>query len=127
MVTWLLRSWVLPLHRLDLAGQVKQAEEQFKNNRPAGTWREFYPDGKTPRKVETYGPQGKLVGERLTYFENGTVQSRQPYLNGFLAGVAQEYFPSGKVRKALSYGVPVVDETQLPFVLARSRRSRTAA
>jgi hypothetical protein len=27
----------------------------------------------------------------------------------------------------LSYGVPVVDETQLPFVLARSRRSRTAA
>lgn len=34
---------------------------------------------------------------------------------------------SGKVRKALSYGVPVVDETQLPFVLARSRRSRTAA
>jgi DNA polymerase III epsilon subunit family exonuclease len=35
--------------------------------------------------------------------------------------------PSGKVRKALHYGVPVVDETQLPFVLARSRRSRTAA
>jgi DNA polymerase III epsilon subunit family exonuclease len=35
--------------------------------------------------------------------------------------------PSGKVRKALRYGVPVVDETQLPFVLARSRRSRTAA
>jgi hypothetical protein len=34
---------------------------------------------------------------------------------------------SGKVRKALRYGVPVVDETQLPFVLARSRRSRTAA
>ena len=34
---------------------------------------------------------------------------------------------SGKVRKALRYGVPVVDETQLPFVLARSRRSRAAA
>jgi antitoxin component YwqK of YwqJK toxin-antitoxin module len=87
----------------DMAGQVKQAEEQYKSNRPAGTWREFYPDGKTPRKVETYGPQGKLVGERLTYFENGAVQSRQPYLNGFMAGVGQEYFPSGKVRKETTY------------------------
>ena len=87
----------------DVAGQLKQAEEQFKNNRPAGTWREFYPDGKTPRKVETYGPLGKLAGERLTYFENGQVQSRQPYLNGFMAGVAQEFFPSGKVHKETSY------------------------
>ncbi|WP_310391756.1 hypothetical protein [Hymenobacter sp.] len=87
----------------DAAGQLAQAEEQYKNNRPAGTWREFYPDGKTPRKAETYGPTGRLVGERLTYFETGAVQSRQPYLNGFMAGVAQEYFPSGKLRKETTY------------------------
>ncbi|GAC1594988.1 MAG: hypothetical protein NVS3B25_18260 [Hymenobacter sp.] len=87
----------------DVAGQLKQAEEQYKNNRPAGTWREFYPDGKTPRKAENYGPLGRLVGERLTYFENGQVQSRQPYLSGFMAGVAQEYFPSGKLRKETTY------------------------
>ncbi|WP_046242759.1 toxin-antitoxin system YwqK family antitoxin [Hymenobacter terrenus] len=87
----------------DVAGQLAQAEEQYKNNRPAGTWREFYPDGKTPRKTETYGPSGRLVGERLTYFENGQVQSRQPYLNGFMAGIGQEYFPSGKVRKETTY------------------------
>ena len=34
---------------------------------------------------------------------------------------------SGKARKARRYGVPVVDEAQLPFVLARSRRARDAA
>jgi len=87
----------------DAPGKLAQAEEQFKNNRPAGTWREFYPDGKTPRKVETYGPAGRLVGERLTFFESGEVQSRQPYLNGFMAGVAQEFFASGKLRKETTY------------------------
>lgn len=87
----------------NVAGQLEQAEEHYKNNRPAGTWREFYPDGKTPRKAETYGPTGRLVGERLTYFENGQVQSRQPYLNGFMAGVGQEFYSSGKVRKETTY------------------------
>jgi len=87
----------------DVAGQLAQAEEQYKNSRPTGTWREFYPDGKTPRKTETYGPNGRLLGERLTYFESGQVQSRQPYLNGFMAGVGQEYFPSGKMRKETTY------------------------
>lgn len=87
----------------DAPGQLAQAEETYKNNRPAGTWRELYPDGKTPRKVETYGPLGRLAGERTTYFENGQVQSRQPYLSGFMAGVGQEYFASGKLRKETTY------------------------
>ncbi|ALW85951.1 hypothetical protein AUC43_13100 [Hymenobacter sedentarius] len=87
----------------DVAGKLPQAEEQYKNNKPTGTWKEFYPDGKTPRKAETYGPTGRLLGDRLTYFENGQVQSRQPFVNGFSSGVAQEYFPSGKLRKETTY------------------------
>ena len=85
------------------AGKLAQAELQYKNNRPAGTWKEFFPDGKTPRKTEAYGPTGRLTGDRVTYFENGQVQSRQPFVNGFMAGVAQEFFPSGKVRKETTY------------------------
>ena len=87
----------------DAEGKLVQAEEQFKNNRPAGTWREFYPDGKAVRKAETYGPSGRLLGDRLTYFENGQVQSRQPYLNGFMGGIGQEFFASGKLRKETTY------------------------
>ena len=87
----------------DAEGKVVQAEEQFKNNRPAGTWREFYPDGKAVRKAETYGPSGRLLGDRLTYFENGQVQTRQPYLNGFMGGIGQEFFASGKLRKETTY------------------------
>ena len=96
----------------DVEGQVVQAEEQFRNNRPAGTWREFYPNGKAVRKAETYGPSGRLLGDRLTYFENGQVQSRQPYLNGFMGGIGQEYFASGKLRKETTY---VRSQIQGPF------------
>jgi antitoxin component YwqK of YwqJK toxin-antitoxin module len=87
----------------DAAGKLKEAEQQFKNNRPTGTWREYYADGKTPRKTETYGPTGRLNGERLAYFENGQVQTRQPYVNGFLSGLGQEYYASGKLRKEANY------------------------
>ena len=96
----------------DVAGKLVQAEEQFKNNRPAGTWRDYFPDGKAVRKTETYGPSGRLVGDRIAYFENGQVQNRQPYLNGFLGGVGQEYFPSGKLRKETTY---VRSQLQGPF------------
>ena len=87
----------------DAAGKLVQADEQYKNNRPAGTWRDYFPDGKAVRKTETYGPSGRLVGDRITYFENGQIQNRQPYLNGFLGGVGQEYFASGKLRKETTY------------------------
>ena len=87
----------------DAAGKLVQADEQYKNNRPAGTWRDYFPDGKALRKTETYGPNGRLVGDRITYFENGQIQNRQPYLNGFLGGVGQEYFASGKLRKETTY------------------------
>ena len=85
------------------AGKLAQAEVQYKNNKPAGTWKEFYPDGKSPRKAETYGPTGRLLGNKITYFESGTEQSRQPYLNGFMAGVAQEFYASGKLHKETTY------------------------
>jgi len=87
----------------DAAGKLMQADEQYRNNRPAGTWRDYFPDGKAVRKTETYGPSGRLVGDRITYFENGQIQNRQPYLNGFLGGVGQEYFASGKLRKETTY------------------------
>jgi antitoxin component YwqK of YwqJK toxin-antitoxin module len=88
----------------DAPGQPRQAEEQYKSNRPAGTWREFYPDGKTPRQVETYAATGKLTGERLSYFDNGKVQIRQEFdVNGLQTGVGQEFYASGQPRKEANY------------------------
>ncbi|GAA4349724.1 hypothetical protein GCM10023185_06660 [Hymenobacter saemangeumensis] len=87
----------------DAPGKPREAEEQYKNNRPTGTWREFYADGKSPRKTETYGPIGRLLGDRIQYYENGQMQSRQPYVNGLLIGVGQEFYSSGKLRKETTY------------------------
>ena len=89
----------------DAAGQPRQAEEQYRNNRPTGTWREFYPDGKTPRQLEAYGATGKLSGERLTYFENGQVQTRQLFdpATGLQTGAGQEFYPGGQLRKEGTY------------------------
>jgi antitoxin component YwqK of YwqJK toxin-antitoxin module len=87
----------------DTATPTRQAEEQYRANHPVGNWHEYYPDGKTPRKVETYAPTGKLQGERLTYFENGQVQSRQQFENGLQTGLGQQYFASGKLWKEGTY------------------------
>ena len=85
-------------------GQPRQAEEQYKNNRSAGTWREFYPDGKTLRQVEAYGPTGKLTSERVTYFDTGKVQIRQQFdINGLQTGLGQEFYASGQARKEANY------------------------
>jgi len=88
----------------DAPGQPRQAEEQYKNNRPAGTWRELYPDGKTPRQVESYAASGKLTGERLTYFDTGKVQTKQQFdINGLQTGLGQEFYASGQPRKEANY------------------------
>ena len=67
----------------------------------------------------------------MEYHRDGTAEGRgadpASVVETSLVVAADVACASGKVRKALRYGVPVVDETQLPFVLARSRRSRTAA
>ena len=88
----------------DAPNQPRQAEEQYRGTRPAGTWRAYYPDGKTPRQLEAYNAAGKLTGERLTYFENGQVQTRQQFdASGLQTGLNQEYYASGQLRKEATY------------------------
>jgi len=87
----------------DAATPTREAEEQYKNNHPVGTWREYFQDGKTPRKVETYAPTGRLQGERLTYFDNGQVQTRQQYENGQQTGLGEQFFANGKLWKEGTY------------------------
>jgi antitoxin component YwqK of YwqJK toxin-antitoxin module len=87
----------------DTATPTREAEEQYRSNHPVGTWHEYFPDGKTPRKVETYAPTGKLQGERLTYFENGQVQTRQQFENGLQTGLGEQFFATGKLWKEGTY------------------------
>lgn len=79
------------------------AEETYKNNRAAGTWRTFFPNSKQVQRVALYNPAGKLAGEQLTYFADGKVASRLVYENGFITGLGLENYPSGKLKAETTY------------------------
>ncbi len=79
------------------------AEETYKNNRAAGTWRTFFPGSKQVQGVALYNPAGKLAGEQLTYFPDGKVAGRLTYENGFITGLGVENYPSGKLKAETSY------------------------
>jgi len=61
----------------------------------------FRPDG-TQAKVMHY-TDGKLDGESLEYFENGTVRRRALYKAGKLDGPTTEYDEHGTVRTVTHY------------------------
>jgi antitoxin component YwqK of YwqJK toxin-antitoxin module len=79
-------------------------ERQYKNDRPTGTWRSYFAKaaGGKLQVEETY-LSGRLSGERTTYFEDGTVASRQPYVNGFIVGLGQEFYQSGKLKAETTF------------------------
>ena len=81
------------------------AEQLYKNNLPAGTWRTFFPqkEGGQLQVEETY-LGGKRSGEARTYFADGrTVARRTPYVSGFAVGLQQEYYPSGRLRRETTF------------------------
>ncbi|TPG65793.1 toxin-antitoxin system YwqK family antitoxin [Hymenobacter nivis] len=89
--------------RYGAAGPLPLAEETYKNNRPAGTWRTFFPGSKQVQSVALYNPAGKLAGEQLTYFADGKVASRLVYENGYATGLGLENYPSGKLKAETTY------------------------
>ncbi|AWM31733.1 toxin-antitoxin system YwqK family antitoxin [Hymenobacter nivis] len=89
--------------RYGAVGPLPLAEETYKNNRTAGTWRTFFPNSKQVQSVALYNPAGKLAGEQLTYFADGKVASRLGYENGFAIGLGLENYPSGKLKAETTY------------------------
>lgn len=84
-------------------GPLPLADETYKNNRAAGTWRTFFPGSRQVQSVAIYNPAGKLAGEQLTYFPDGKVAGRLSYENGFATGPGLENYPSGKLRAETTY------------------------
>ncbi|QNP52079.1 hypothetical protein H9L05_19665 [Hymenobacter qilianensis] len=69
---------------------------------PAGTWRTFYPDGKQVQTQETY-VNGRLAGEKLTYYPTGAMKTKLLYENGRPTGLGQEFYASGKLKSETTY------------------------
>lgn len=72
-----------------------ESKQSFKNGIRDGEWITYYVDGKTP-KVKASIVDGKVEGERTTYFENGQLRQQAQFKAGQLDGPMAEFNDTGK-------------------------------
>jgi antitoxin component YwqK of YwqJK toxin-antitoxin module len=72
-----------------------ESKQSFKNGIRHGEWVTYYEDGKTP-KVKANIVDGKVEGERTTYFENGQMRQQAQFKAGQLDGPMAEFNDTGK-------------------------------
>lgn len=72
-----------------------EGKQSFKNGIRDGEWVTYYSDGKTP-KVKANIVDGKVEGERTTYYENGQLRQQSQFKAGQLDGMMTEFDESGK-------------------------------
>ena len=81
----------------DAAGKLEQAEEQYKNNRPSRHLAAVLPRWQDPAQNRHLRPQRPPAGRANHVFrQRRKVQSRQPYLNGFMVGRGAGILPFGQ-------------------------------
>lgn len=99
---------------------------KFKDNKPTGTFKRYYPDGQL-RALMNYNPSGTKAFTTL-YYQNGgkaaegiyvgtkkdsiwnyysyydkTIANRENYVNGLREGISVSYYSSGKKSQELQY------------------------
>lgn len=80
-----------------ITGNVVQAETTYVNGQPNGPARVYDPQGNLVREVTM--KDGKRVGTMTEYWPSGKTPRRVvPYKDGKVQGLAREYYPSGKLK-----------------------------
>jgi len=72
------------------------SEKASRNQAPVGTWKYYWPDGKTVKIKEEY-ENGLLNGTRLVYYQNGEKQVDETYQFGMVTGLVKNYYEDGKL------------------------------
>src|SRR4029453_3783684 len=67
------------------------SEKASRNQVPVGTWKYYWPDGKTVKIKEEY-ENGLLNGTRLVYYQNGEKQVDETYQFGMVTGLEYRKF-----------------------------------
>jgi antitoxin component YwqK of YwqJK toxin-antitoxin module len=78
----------------DEAG-VRMAKKSYQDGQRSGPWISYHLDGETPKFEVTYA-EGKPVGKRITYHENGQMRQSVSFKDGLLDGQMLEWDASGK-------------------------------
>jgi antitoxin component YwqK of YwqJK toxin-antitoxin module len=75
---------------------ILRSEGEYKDGKPIGEWKYFYPDSKQ-EQIGKYSSTGKKTGIWKWYFENGQLMTEEEYKNGVKEGMHTEYDETGKV------------------------------
>ena len=78
-------------------GKTVKVEIQYQNGYKHGETRWYYPDGKIYRVTPFVN--GKILGLRVTYYENGNLQAEIPYMDSQPGIGLKEYNPDGSPRE----------------------------
>lgn len=95
-------------------------EEDYKEGRLDGAFKEFFPNGNVKREVRYMN--GKLNGLFRTYYENGQIEQEAVYQDGQIEGMYRSFYEGGDLHQEKSYihgklnGVyRAIDEHEIPF------------
>ena len=73
-----------------------RAEGEYKEGKPVGEWKYFYPGGKL-EQAGKYSASGKMTGQWKWYYENEDLMMEEGYRNGLRDGIHTEYDESGNI------------------------------
>ncbi len=76
-------------------GQLR-SEGEYKNSKPVGEWKYYYPNG-IIEQTGVYDNKGRRTGKWICYYNNGNIWKTENYINGILEGKYTEQDIDGKI------------------------------
>ncbi len=86
----------------------KKALKSYDDGMRDGKWISYFESSEQPMVELTY-EKGKIVGERITYFENGQIRQQIPFEDGVMHGMVVDWDENGKKVSEIKFeqGKPV--------------------
>jgi antitoxin component YwqK of YwqJK toxin-antitoxin module len=78
------------------ADSTLKSEGEYKDDKPVGDWKYYYPDGKI-EQIGKFTSTGKLTGTWKWYFDSNQLKIEESYRNGMKDGVHTEYDENGNI------------------------------
>nr|WP_321222974.1 toxin-antitoxin system YwqK family antitoxin [uncultured Psychroserpens sp.] len=79
------------------------SEGQMKGKLYSGKWVYYHNKSDAVMATEFYNENGKLEGEKLVFYPDGTTAEKANYKNGLLNGISTWYAKNGKILKEFTY------------------------
>jgi len=85
----------------NLNGTVKY-EKSFLNDKPCGTWKFYFEDGKIQEEV-SYDEQGLMTGVWKLWHPNNVLFTESSFKDGERHGMTREWYENGKIQHEANY------------------------